>query len=204
MQSKTAPPHWPKELTYIRTCHFHRSVSSEARAFIHGNTTKRHSGQTVATAKSYKPQNVVIRRISNNSHPANGQSGLFSSRKIPPKTYIIDYIGELHSDVRPTSDYDLSLYRFQESEEGVGIDASRMGNEGRFINDYRGVKNKPNAVFVDYRTSTGELRMGVWSGSEEIKKGDEILVSYGKSWWKARMETESEERLEIGTAISGL
>lgn len=32
--------------------------------------------------------------------------------------------------------------------------------------------------------------MCVWSGKDGIGKGDEILVSYGKGWWDARM-TES-------------
>lgn len=68
----------------------------------------------------------------------------------------------------------------------IGIDARRSGNEARFINDYRGISKRPNAVFCDNRLSSGELRMSVWSSVEGVKKGDEILVSYGKSWWRAR------------------
>lgn len=37
---------------------------------------------------------VVIRRISSPEHPASGQLGLFAAKKIPPKTHIVDYIGE--------------------------------------------------------------------------------------------------------------
>jgi uncharacterized protein YxjI len=33
------------------------------------------------------------------------------------------------------------------------------------------------------------LRMSVWSKNLPIQKGDEILVSYGKSWWRERQET---------------
>lgn len=66
------------------------------------------------------------------------------------------------------------------------VDAACMGNEARFINDYRGIKPKPNAIFKEGRSSWGELRMSIWSDSEVIRKGDEILVSYGKSWWRAR------------------
>ena len=61
-----------------------------------------------------------------------------------------------------------------------------MGNEARFINDYRGIKPKPNALFKDGRTARGELRISIWSANEPIRKGEEILVSYGKSWWRAR------------------
>jgi hypothetical protein len=48
------------------------------------------------------------------------------------------------------------------------------------------VREKPNAIFADGRTASGELRMSVWSAGQTIKKGDEILVSYGKGWWRAR------------------
>lgn len=67
----------------------------------------------------------------------------------------------------------------------MGVDASRVGNEARFTNDFRGVRKKPNAEFADYRTRSGELRMCIQS-REEIRKGEEILVSYGKSWWISR------------------
>lgn len=78
-------------------------------------------------------------------------------------------LGEIHCDERQESDYDLSLYRFQHGES-VGIDAGTTGNEARFVNDYRGIKGKPNAVFIDYRADCGELRMGIWALGEDIKK----------------------------------
>jgi hypothetical protein len=70
----------------------------------------------------------------------------------------------------------------------IGVDASEMGNEARFVNDYRGIRDKPNASFEDDRSADGELRMSVWSLNSPISKGEEILVSYGKSWWRARAE----------------
>lgn len=84
----------------------------------------------------------------------------------------------MHCDDRPDSDYDLSLLRTE--GYSVGVDASRIGNEARFINDFRGVRPKANAVFQDRRIPGGELRMSVWSSTDAIKKGDEILVSYGE------------------------
>lgn len=71
-----------------------------------------------------------------------------------------------------------------------------MGNEARFINDYRGISSKPNAVFEDVRIPSGELRMIVCSASQPIKKGDEILVSYGKAWWLARKADPTLEKEE--------
>lgn len=75
----------------------------------------------------------------------------------------------------------------------MGIDASTMGNEARFINDYRGVRNKPNVIFSDVRTESGAMRMSIWSSGDEINKGEEILVSYGKAWWQARSQPPTTE-----------
>ena len=94
-------------------------------------------------------------------------------------------VGEVHSDDRPNSDYDLSLCRLP-GGVSVGVDASAMGNQARFINDFRGIAVKPNALFVDTKTASGEIRISIWSSNGEIKKGEEILVSYGKSWWRSR------------------
>jgi SET domain-containing protein len=104
---------------------------------------------------------------------------------------VLDYLGYYHTaeESDATSDYDISLDR----ESGVAIDAQNMGNEGRFVNDYRGVpgKSRANAEFKTRKMSgkgggEGQLRMGVWVGPKDIKKGEELLVSYGKGFWEAR------------------
>lgn len=174
---------WPTSVQYIDYPRYHSSVPPTTRAFIRGTG--------ISDVKSKPtPKNVIIRRIDSPSLPAYGQYGLFAATKIPSRTHIIDYIGEVHSDDRPDSDYDLSLYRSQDGIN-VGIDASAMGNEARFINDFRGIKDKPNAIFTDRRDGSGELRMSILSGSEVIRKGEEILVSYGKSWWRSRFPEQS-------------
>lgn len=123
----------------------------------------------------------------------------------------LEYIGHIHgpaatgTDAATTgshehSDYDLSLDRYV----GLGIDADRMGNEARFINDYRGVRERPNAEFREMWVPTrgaGERAMGVWvlggKGREKgIRKGEEICVSYGRGFWGAR-KGEAEEIGEI-------
>ncbi|KAJ7785955.1 hypothetical protein B0H16DRAFT_1488678 [Mycena metata] len=179
------PPHnWPKNIRYITTCSFHTSVPPGTVSFL-------TEGSAAKTATTNRPSPadgsaVAIRRISDSTHPACGQLGLFAARKIKEKTIIVDYIGEIHCDERPESDYDLSLFR--SSDLSVGIDASVMGNEGRFVNDYRNIpgQEKPNAAFVDERLASGELRIRIVS-SRIIRKGEEVLVSYGKAWWQARM-----------------
>ncbi|KAJ3882354.1 SET domain protein [Lentinula edodes] len=183
------PSHWPKYLRYTQSYIYHSSVSLEVKKTINEGPK---SSQRSSSSQNHNSQNhnhVVIRHITEPSHPAYNQFGLFASKKIPAKAHILDYIGEIHADERLTSDYDLSLLRLQNGES-IGIDASTTGNEARFINDYRGIKLKPNAAFIDYRTDSGELKMGIWAANEDIKKGDELLVSYGKAWWKARTELQ--------------
>ena len=193
--SAYTPPHWPKHIRYLTAQQYHSSVKKDILEIIRGQ-------QPPGPHQQLQPSFVVIRRITEPSdHPASvfrvckneekcptqptistpkqavGQFGLFAVKKIPPRTHLLDYLGEVHCDDRPLSDYDLSLYRTPDGLVSVGVDASAMGNEGRFVNDYRGIRARPNAQFEERRVDKGELRMSIWTGGETIKKGEEILVS---------------------------
>ena len=132
------PPRWPPHLTYLAQPRYHPSVPSEVRAII----CPSHTERIQPPHGPHRPP-VAIQPISDPSHPAHGQYGLFAAKKIPPRTLILDYVGEVHCDDRPDSDYDLSLYRTSD-QISVGVDAQQAGNEARFINDFRGVRSKPN------------------------------------------------------------
>lgn len=144
-------------------------------------------------------------RILGSSHVLSGQRGLFATRDMMPRSWILDYTGVV---VRgsPQSDYVLRFH------EDFAIDAARIGNEARFINDYRGTKACPNVEFRNYVVGdpalnnvlksgkglgnmkdedvpSGPIKIGVFVGKEPIQKGDELLVSYGKAFWKARNES---------------
>ncbi|KAK7064519.1 hypothetical protein R3P38DRAFT_3302048 [Favolaschia claudopus] len=175
------PSHWPSNIRYISTCTYHSSVSPATRVFL-------TQGESAAPKTFDGPSSVAIKRISDSAHPAHGQFGLFAAKKIKPHAHIVDYVGEIHCDERE-SDYDLSLFR--NATLNVGIDACRTGNEGRFVNDYRGIpgQDKPNAVFVEVRKPSGELGIRIES-CRLIKKGEEIVVSYGKAWWLARKDKD--------------
>jgi hypothetical protein len=143
---------------------------------------------------------VKITAVSEPNHPANGQYALHANQHLPPDSFILQYLGYVHdqTDTNLTSDYDLSLDR----DLGIGVDASTMGTEARFINDYRGVSSAPNAefrdIYVDIGSGKVEKRVGVFvlsagkSGkrAKGIGRGQEILVSYGKGFWTERQTTE--------------
>lgn len=71
----------------------------------------------------------------------------------------------------------------------------RTGNETRFVNDFRGVLERFNAVFElrswEVKDGQGKIigegrRMAVWAGPKGIEKGSEICVSYGRGFWSER------------------
>ncbi|KAH8120581.1 hypothetical protein DFH11DRAFT_1499432 [Phellopilus nigrolimitatus] len=184
--AKRTPARWPADLKYLCTMAYSSSIPPDILKLIKGTGNIPASDPDASVNAP-----VTIRCISNPAHPAHQQMGLFASKKIPPHSHILDYLGEVHADERTGSDYDLSIYCTQlcdanNAGASVNIDALSMGNEARFINDYRGIRPRPNALFKERRTLRGELRMSIWSDNEAIRKGDEILVSYGKSWWRAR------------------
>lgn len=195
------PKDWPGEIVYLRAPSYSRKITNDAfKAIALSLCDLPSTEQARRTNGPYT--NVKITKISDPSHPANGQSGLFANQSLPPDSFILPYLGFVHdkSETDEASDYDLSLDR----EFGIGVDASKMGNEARFINDYRGVASAPNAefrdIYVDIGNSKAEKRMGVFvlsagkSGkrSKGITKGQEILVSYGKGFWTKRQKPQDE------------
>lgn len=238
MTTHTRPPaNWPSTLPYLPTPLISSSLSPSQLALIHPTTTPSDTEvYTINTAVTFSPtSNSLIRitPITDPSHPACGQSGLFAAKDLPAGSHIIDYTGLLHSCPLPppnegaesccaSSDYDLA---FLDRDAAIAIDGSVMGNEARFVNDWRGVREQgPNAMFEEYwvKVKDGKgkegwvARMGVWvcpaAGSSQgkkgggkggangegrkaggkggeggIRKGEEICVSYGRGWWRARM-----------------
>ena len=192
------PKSWPENVLYLTNPVYSKAVAPDAL-----KTTS--DVKTVSNTKG--PSSIVkIIQIKDPGHPANCQHGLFATQHLYPDTLILFYLGHVHgsSDADPNSDYDLSLDR----ELGIGVDASKMGNESRFINDFRGIAVSPNAEFRDVWVGIGkgifEKRMAVYvlpagkSGkrAKGITKGEEILVSYGKGFWKER---EREKHGDIGS-----
>jgi hypothetical protein len=108
-----------------------------------------------------------------------------------------------------TSDYTLAF--IEEGSLRLTLDADTAGNEGRFINDFRGVFLPPrphahapsaygaaapqraraaaNVRFAARTDARGVLQMGVYvlpSLKEGIATHEELLLSYGKGYWLAR------------------
>ncbi|KAF8471257.1 hypothetical protein BDZ91DRAFT_718188 [Kalaharituber pfeilii] len=203
------PTNWPREITYLTRPTYSRLLDS---AIIQQLCPNPSSKQQPAfrngprnTHQSGPSPFVKIKKITDPNHPAYGQHGLFANHVLLPGQWVLDYLGYVHpaSETDPESNYDLSLDR-ELGDGGVGIDARHMGNEARFVNDYRGIPERmmkansgpyagkkpkpgPNVVFAERVVEgTGERRLCIMVGKERIKKCEELCVSYGKGFWKER------------------
>ena len=205
--SSRKPKGWPDQITFLAK----PTYSNLMDPYIIQKLHSKPAGAKVHPHVSGPCAAVNIRLILSSGHPAYQQRGLFASRDLAPGSLILPYIGFVHGpqDTDHESTYDLSLDR----ELGVGVDATTMGNEARFINDYRGISSSgPNAEFKEVWVEVGkentERRMAVYvlhagkSGrrSSGIKKGEEILVSYGKGFWKELTKEEQETETDIFVA----
>ncbi|KAF2746896.1 SET domain-containing protein [Sporormia fimetaria CBS 119925] len=194
--SPVTPKNWPKDRLYLRAPYYSKSLSNEASTAIIVKREDVPSKEIVRKpAAPYKQ--VSITEISSPSHPANGQHALLAAQHIPADSFILPYLGFVHHGLNENSDHEISLDR----DVDVAVDASKIGNEARFINDYRGIAERPNAefrdIFFDLQDGTVGKAIGVFvlsagkSGkrAKGIGKGQEILVSYGKGFWAARKQS---------------
>lgn len=139
-------------------------------------------------------------------HPALGSYGLFAGDIIPPNTFLRPYLGVLHlkQDSDDRSEYDLTLTHdprlpslttsdgdAPQPGQNIYIDSRHWANETRFINDYRGIADRPNVEFrsflqrqpgADEKEQALKFQMGVWS-VKPIKRGEELVINYSKTFW---------------------
>lgn len=200
-QKQHLPKNWPENFPYLTTPAYASPLHKTQLQAIRTKPTSPSDVREIPRDLKPGPCPLVkITPIADPHHPAHGQAGLFATRHLPPGSLILPYLGEIHpagSAAHASSDYDLWLDR----EGDVAVDASRMGNEARFVNDYRGVPGRagrPNAEFCAiWDGRRGEKGMAVFvlpAGKKGqgkgggIAKGQEILVSYGKGFWGQRKE----------------
>mmetsp|Transcript_51165 Transcript_51165/g.153716 ORF Transcript_51165/g.153716 Transcript_51165/m.153716 type:complete len:253 (-) Transcript_51165:318-1076(-) len=181
---KALPAGWPPDVTYTHALDI---SSNDVNPDLRRRMQKLISEYKMK-CKTKASKNVKIKVIHDLEHPANNQRGLFAARRFEPREWVINYAGELLPDFAKqleASDYCLRFV------EGHSIDGSRMGNEARFANDFRGVRgvNRPNIEFSEFeptKTSGSIAILGFRVMHKPIKKGEELLASYGKGFWQGR------------------
>lgn len=176
-------------------------------------------------------------------HPSAGSFGLFAAEDIPYNTFIRPYLGVLHrkADADFHSTYDLSLChdpRLAESSSGPEAVADRLqavsldetqeeqdptalyldsrywGNESRFVNDYRGIAERPNVEFRSFiqhdpassdepSDESARFQMGLFS-IRPIRKGQELVINYGKSYWIHHDQLEELQKVKARSSSAKL
>lgn len=206
----STPKNWPISLPYLKAPLHGKDMSASQTKFLRTQPLHLPSAPASSPATETPCPHVKIQAIQDPLHPACGQHGLFATKNIAPGGLILVYLGRLHGRATTSveSDYDLWLDR----EMDVATDAAGEGNEARFANDYRGVegKERANAQFGNvWCERWGEVCVGVWalggrkkskdkkkkkkSDGGGIRKGDEILVNYGRGFWEERRKSSYDD-----------
>ena len=119
------------------------------------------------------------------SKVAEAGKGLFAEKEFKKGETIALYTG----DWVAAEDGAGGAYALQVSKTKI-IDAARTNaGPGRWANDPRGTGRRANA---ELRYSA-KNKVGSVAAKQKIKKGDEVLVSYGRQYWKDKKKQEEEE-----------
>ena len=166
----------------------HKTSTSTASA--------RTRGRVVRPRASHPSKKVYFRKIRDQNHPAFNEFGLYCAlpNGAPPGTWLLDYIGHIslgeHQDQSSNYVSDFGIHG------ELSVDAATYGNESRFLNDYRNTGKHANCEFKLRWDACGELRQGVYVKQTKdsrdpnfigVKKDEELLVSYGRSYWRSRV-----------------
>jgi SET domain-containing protein len=184
------PKNWPKNFTYSPSY-----VPKELHPFILKailfNEKEKKSFQPLIEKKKIHPS-IEIKKIKK-PHPlfskktpkGDIQRGVFATKKILKNTFLGEYVGQMHL-------YPLSFKKkfngayawiivFKKTHYLV-IDSQNIANELAFVNDYRQIAPTPN-IKGKMVYHLGSLFFGYYTISD-IHKNEELLVDYGKFYWK--------------------
>ena len=150
---------WPSDVRYLTSLVWGDDVIRAKELY---RKYKVSGNRPVEASPASVKKTVRWQLITDEKHPAKGEHGLFTTRKLEKGQHIIDYLGyvSLKGNESQTSDYTAS---FGDDNE-LALDAEKMGNEARMINDFRNTGRRANALFDQYRDAAGDMKLGVFVG----------------------------------------
>lgn len=116
---------------------------------------------------------VEIRELED-PHPLSGELGLFAAQKFEMFDIVGEYIGEVF-DGEGGSKYATYL-EDRTKKYALGVDATRAGNESRFINHFTNIAEEPNVVMKV--TYVEELPRVMVVCKKDVEIGEELLFQY--------------------------
>lgn len=142
------------------------------------NTNINYSNKTLETEnlKFINHSNLVgvfVKEITYPDHILYGEKGLFSRRYWKKFEIIGNYTGVLSE--KNEGKYLAKLYH--DDSYNLCIDGEYYGNELRYINDYRNIKNTPNCKFISSIIDGKQQILVVVI--EDIPSYNEVLIDYG-------------------------
>ncbi|MEM8728232.1 MAG: SET domain-containing protein-lysine N-methyltransferase [Chlamydiota bacterium] len=109
--------------------------------------------------------------------------GVFAKENIPPYSTLVQYTGLLMPDDEIDPDHN-STFSFTDYKT-YSIDAAKYGNWARFMNHCDEGEKGNNAVPWEHYTEKGP-RIVLTAGPHGIKRGQQILYSYGDDYWNEK------------------
>ena len=179
---------WPASVTFLADYVWSQDVRPELLTLYAGSRASRRDDRAYDAPRPLPCPLVRVRAITDPAHPACGQFGLYAAQALQHGQHVLDYLGVVSEVEDRTSDY---VVDFGEHSE-LALDALSMGNEGRFVNDYRNTGRHANVEFRIRRGERGELRQGVYVCAKQVREGEELLISYGRNYWKSRVGPDLE------------
>jgi hypothetical protein len=137
-------------------------------------------------------------RIKASQIPGAGK-GLFALAPIRRGERVCWYTGDVTRVDHDNEQHVGGTYYLQLSRH-VGIDAARTDTApGRYLNDPSGSGKRPNCKFaVDRRLNLACIR-----ATRNIAVGDELLVSYGRGYWKAIRKAGPQATVMMAGEVGG-
>jgi hypothetical protein len=109
--------------------------------------------------------------------------GVFANVDIPPYSTLCHYVGKVILTKNLKAEHD-STFSFNHFEK-YSIDAMKKGNWARFMN-HSDLNAPSNNVLVWEYYAKDFPYIVFTSGHKRIKKGTQLLYSYGEEYWKDR------------------
>jgi hypothetical protein len=150
-QSQSVPKYIQTN-TWPRSSRGRKLKKSATRAFIHG---------------------VEIRRLED-PHPLSGELGLFAAQPFEKFDILGEYCGEVFEG-DGGSEYATYL-EDRRKKYALGVDATREGNESRFINHFAGIAKEPNLIMKI--TYVEEMPRVMIVCKKDVEVGEELLFKY--------------------------
>eukprot|EP00290_Baffinella_frigidus_P045147 CAMPEP_0180301196 /NCGR_PEP_ID=MMETSP0988-20121125/23319_1 /TAXON_ID=697907 /ORGANISM="non described non described, Strain CCMP2293" /LENGTH=235 /DNA_ID=CAMNT_0022281657 /DNA_START=16 /DNA_END=723 /DNA_ORIENTATION=- len=168
------PKGWPDDILYL--------VSNDMSL----SSLSAHDKRMVRPGASSRIPGIEIRKITDPAHPAYGQNGLYATRDFG----VGEVLGEYTGFVMPGhmgGEYTTRLWD-TDAEPGnphPACNASKGGNEFRFINDFRCVPGDKGSNVRFSACHIQGARSALIVAIKDVAEGEEFLLDYGEQYWSA-------------------